>query len=150
MQNSSNGHCWSLLPPRQAGTCNNTGAKLRSNHTFQQGSIRVQLCNCCHEWTNTHQNNRRKTFLFHPLAQTFLESLKRTPNLSVLKSYSGFSFWGLSLQQIEWGMEGCDQGTLRWGEHQGGWCLIQGTHTWAGQGQLCNLILLLATAALKT
>lgn len=50
-----------------------------------------------------------KPFLFHPLAQIFLGSLRWTPNLSALKSYFGFS-WGLSLHPIEQRMEGCEPG----------------------------------------
>lgn len=115
-------------------------------------SSRVQLCNCCHKWTNTHQNNITKTFLFHPLVQTFIESLRRTPNLSVLKNYFGFSFWGLSLAQMEgWRVVSQDRGAPGW----------LAPHPGTGQGQVCHLILgrtgpgmppqpAAATAAFKT
>ena len=100
---------------------------------FSRNPAGLQLCNCCHKLTSTWQKNMTKTFLFHPLTQTFLQSLRRTPNVSALKRHFGICFCRAEPSPNNEGWRVLSQDTVKSGGHQHGWYLVQGLHTWSGQ-----------------
>lgn len=111
---------------------------------------RVQLCNCCHKWTNTRHNNITKTSLFHPHHKNFPVSPPST-NISFFEE----DYKPLCTEKIFWLLlrpelspnrrrDGGLWARTRWGL---GSIRVAGA---SGQGQLCYLTLLLATAALKS
>lgn len=112
---------WALLKPLPTKRSWNMECHRRQTEIQPHTSAGIQQgwCNCCHRWTNTRQNNNKttKSFLCQPLAQTFLENLRRTPDLSALKSYFGFSFWEASPKRARngglWARTRWAQGNIR-------------------------------------